>query len=162
MHGGTVTAHSDGPGRGSTFVVRLPLSTAAPAPASESEPQADNGRARRVLVVDDNEDAANSLAMLLRLGGHAVRVVHDGQGALAAVEAEMPELIFLDIGLPDLFGYEVARRIRAMPGANGVSLIALTGWGQEEDRRRSHEAGFDEHLTKPVEMDTLNTLLKSS
>jgi PAS domain S-box-containing protein len=163
LHGGSVTAHSDGPGKGSTFTVRLPLAVAAapPAAAPAAENGAADGAVRRVLVVDDNLDAAESLSLLLRLKRHSVRVAYDGAGALAAVGAEMPELVFLDIGLPDLIGYEVARRIRQLPGADQVVLIALTGWGQDEDRRRSQEAGFDYHLTKPVELETLHQLLAS-
>jgi DNA-binding response OmpR family regulator len=112
-----------------------------------------------VLVVDDNRDAASSLALLLQMAGHETSRAHDGPGALAAAEKERPEVVLLDIGLPTLNGYEVGRRIRAQPWGASVVLIALTGWGQEEDRRRSHEAGFDGHLVKPVEYAELMTLL---
>ena len=114
---------------------------------------------RRILVVDDNVDAAESLALLLRLEGHDVRVAHDGPAALAAVEAEPPDLVFLDIGMPVMNGYDVARRLRQRPGLEHLLLVAMTGWGQEEDRRRSQEAGFDHHLVKPVEPDALHQLL---
>ena len=112
-----------------------------------------------ILVVDDNVDAAESLALLLRLEGHDVRVAHDGPAALAAVEAEPPDLLFLDIGMPVMNGYDVAQRLRQRPGLGHLLLVAMTGWGQEEDRRRSQEAGFDHHLVKPVEPDALHQLL---
>jgi CheY-like chemotaxis protein len=104
-------------------------------------------------------DAADSLALLLRLEGHDVRVAHDGPAALAAVEAEPPDLVFLDIGMPVMNGYDVARRLRQRPGLEHLLLVAMTGWGQQEDRRRSQEAGFDHHLVKPVEPDALHQLL---
>ncbi len=166
LHGGTVTAESPGPGRGSTFTVRLPL--------TETEPEGEKRRGgeeemklgsfspsppRRVLVVDDNADAADSLAVLLRLLGHDVRVAHDGPQALAAAAGGWPELVLLDIGMPGMDGYEVARRLRADPATAGAVLAALTGWGQEEDRRRSKEAGFDLHLVKPADLGELQRLL---
>jgi CheY-like chemotaxis protein len=161
MHGGSVAAHSDGPGKGSEFIVRLPLA----GPAAEAAPPATGGgktvaapARRRILVVDDNVDAADSLAMLLRIMGHEVRTAHDGLEALGAATVMRPEVILLDIGLPKLDGYDVARRVRQERG-QGVVLIALTGWGQEEDRRRSKDAGFDHHLTKPVQLDALQDLL---
>jgi two-component system CheB/CheR fusion protein len=160
MHGGTVTAHSDGPGKGSEFVVRLPLAGAA----RDRGPQAANGSPAaapprsRILVVDDNRDAADSLAMLLRLSGHEVHVAHDGLEAMGTAAVFRPDVVLLDIGLPKLNGYEAGRRIRRERG-DGVVLIALTGWGQEEDRARSKEAGFDHHLTKPVNLDALQQLL---
>ena len=110
-------------------------------------------------MTDDNTDAAESLAMLLRLQGHDVRVAHDGPTALRLAEADPPQLAFLDIGMPMMDGYEVARRIRASPALAGVVLIALTGWGGEEDRRRTRQAGFDHHLVKPVEPKALEALL---
>ena len=113
----------------------------------------------RVLLVDDNVDAAESLAMLLRLWGHEVAVAHDGPAALRAAEGQRPQVALLDIGLPGMDGYELARRLRSQPGLGRVVLVALTGWGQEEDRRRSQEAGFDHHLTKPVELGALQKLL---
>jgi CheY-like chemotaxis protein len=110
-------------------------------------------------VVDDNVDAAESLALLLRLEGHDVRVAHDGPAALEAVEADPPDLVFLDIGMPVMNGYDVARRLRQRPGLESLVLVAMTGWGQAEDRRRSQEVGFDHHLIKPVEPEALHRLL---
>jgi len=110
-------------------------------------------------VVDDNVDAAESLAVLLRLEGHEVRVAPDGPAALAAAQAEPPEMVVLDLGMPGMDGFEVARRLRGQPGSDGVLLVALTGWAQEEDRRRCYEAGFDGHLPKPVEWDALRQFL---
>lgn len=114
--------------------------------------------ARRVLVVDDNEDAADSLAMLLTVRGDQVRIAYDGAEAVVAEQDFIPEVVLLDIGLPKISGYDVARRIRSTRG-NGVLIIAITGWGQEEDRRRAREAGFDHHFTKPVDFDRLLDLL---
>jgi PAS domain S-box-containing protein len=164
MHGGSVTAYSDGPGHGSEFIVRLPaLRPQQPIPGIRSTPE---GRApvkavprRRILVVDDNVDAAESLALLLRIEGHDVRVAHDGPAALTAVEAEPPDVVFLDIGMPVMNGYQVAQSLREQPGLEHLLLVAMTGWGQEEDRRRSQEAGFDHHLVKPAEPDALRQLL---
>jgi signal transduction histidine kinase len=164
MHGGTVAAHSDGPGKGSEFVVRLPAllpkqPIGAEGSAGERGESVGAARQRRILVVDDNVDAAESLAILLRLLGHDVRVAHDGPAGLAAVEAAPPDLVFLDIGMPVMNGYEVAQRLRQRPGPDHVVLVAVTGWGQEEDRRRSREAGFDHHLVKPVEPEALRQVL---
>jgi signal transduction histidine kinase len=164
MHGGTVTAHSEGPGKGTAVIVRLPaLSPKQPIPgaraAGEGSEPVGAAPQRRILVVDDNVDAAESLAMLLRMEGHDVRVAHDGSAALAAVEADPPDLMFLDIGMPVMNGYDVAQRLRQWPGLEHLLLVAMTGWGQEEDRRRSQEAGFDHHLVKPVEPDALHQLL---
>jgi PAS domain S-box-containing protein len=160
MHGGRIEAHSDGPGKGSEFVVRLPLpdgAAAAPAPAGSSGPAA--GALFRILIVDDNRDGADSLAMMLQMLGNDTRTAYDGAEALSAAAAFRPDVILLDIGLPRLTGYEVCRRLRAEPGGAGVVVIAQTGWGQEEDRRKSHEAGFDHHLVKPVDPDALLQLL---
>jgi len=164
MHHGTVEAHSNGLGEGCEFVIRLPLM-----PQEERQRvEKDSGEAphepahssgHRLLVVDDNPDAADSLAMLLRLQGHEVRVAHDGPAALQIAAASRPDLVFLDIGMPGMDGYEVARRLRQTPGLEKVVLAALTGWGQQEDRRRTAEAGFDHHLVKPVEPKTLEGLL---
>jgi CheY-like chemotaxis protein len=114
---------------------------------------------RRILVVDDNVDAAESLAVLLRLEGHEVRLAPDGPAALAAAQAEPPEMIVLDLGMPGMDGFEVARHLRGQPWSDGVLLVALTGWAQEDDRRRCYEAGFDGHLPKPVEWDNLRQFL---
>jgi PAS domain S-box-containing protein len=160
MHGGSIVAHSDGPGAGSTFAVTLPLATAAtePAPVRPAPPVA-RGSARRVLVVDDNVDAATSLAKLLQLSGHEARVAHDGGSALAAARSFAPEVVFCDLGMPGMDGCEVARRLRADGTIAQATLVALTGWGGDADRRRSAEAGFDVHLTKPVELASLQDVL---
>jgi CheY-like chemotaxis protein len=163
MHGGTVTAHSEGPGKGSEFVVRLPVLPAnrqgnPPRPADEKPAPVPSTR-RRILVVDDNVDAVESLALLLRLDGHQVRSACDGQSALEAAQAEPPEVAILDLGMPGMDGYELARRLRALPGTKDALLVALTGWAQAEDRRRCSEAGFDGHLPKPVDWDALRQFL---
>ena len=166
IHGGTVEAHSAGLGRGSEFVVRLPLMTLAHEEPGEREngdqPQrAASPPGQRLLVVDDNMDAADSLAILLRLRGHEVRVAYDGSSALELVKGYRPDLVFLDIGMPGMDGYELARRLRRQPGLEQVRLAALTGYGQEEDRRLSREATIDHHLVKPVEPEALEALLAS-
>ena len=162
MHGGTASAASAGAGRGSVFTVRLPLVSGATAEHAGAHPgvryPARPAR-RRVLVVDDNVDAAESLALLLGLDGHETAVAHDGPAALELACRFAPEVVFLDLGLPAMNGYEVAKRFRAEPGRAGVLLVALTGWGAEEDRRRSKEAGFDHHLTKPAESERIRELL---
>jgi PAS domain S-box-containing protein len=163
LHGGSVTGHSDGPGQGSEFIVRLPALQAPT--SSDAAPERDGVSQppliapRHILVVDDNDDAAQSLALLLRLGGHEVRVANDGPSALAAVEAEQPEIVVLDLELPGMDGFKVARRLREQPGFEDMLVVALTGYGQEEDRQRCLEAGFDGHLVKPVEADALNQCL---
>jgi PAS domain S-box-containing protein len=162
LHGGTVEAHSDGLGKGSEFTVRLPLIAdtrqAVHAHADEHRDEiASSGH--RLLVVDDNKDAAVSLAALLGLKGHDVRVAHDGPSALAIASAFRPTMVFLDIGMPEMDGYEVARRMRQQAGSEPVVLAALTGWGQEEDRRRTLAAGFDHHLVKPAEPEVIESLL---
>jgi PAS domain S-box-containing protein len=163
LHGGTVEARSRGLGHGSEFVVRLPLTLPAHHGVDDDvrgEPaHAVMPTGHRVLVVDDNDDAAMSLALVLELKGHVVRVVHDGVSALEAVRTFSPALILLDLGMPEMDGFEVARRIRRMPAAADTVIAALTGWGQKEDRRRTAEAGFDHHLVKPVEPKTLEGLL---
>jgi PAS domain S-box-containing protein len=165
MHDGVIEARSAGSGQGSAFVVRLPVvdsREAAPAspPAATAraeEPQ----RGRRVLVVDDNVDSASSLAMLLQLEGHETYTAHDGVEALAAIDQHRPDVALLDIGLPKMSGHDVARQIRERPWGKQVALIAVTGWGQDEDRRKSREAGFDAHLVKPVDRDALADLMHS-
>jgi signal transduction histidine kinase len=163
LHGGTAAAHSAGPGAGSEFVVRLPIANSEPgarsAERSESSALRAPSSALRILVVDDNADGANSLAALLRLDRHEVWTAHDGPAGLAAVRERRPDVVFLDIGLPGLDGYEVARRIRCEPGLGGVALVALTGYGREDDQRRSREAGFDRHLVKPIDPAELPGLL---
>ncbi len=163
LHGGSVEVHSEGPGLGSEFVVRLPLALGpAGGPRPAAGPAGAIARPRRVLVVDDNADGAESLAMLLRMGGHEVSVAHDGPAALKAVAAFAPEVVFLDIGMPGMSGYDVAKQLRAQPGSERILLVAMTGYGQEEDRRRSWEAGFHHHLVKPVEFGVLADLLNSN
>lgn len=162
MHGGSVEASSDGPGHGSEFTVRLPVLRAgeAPEPRAESSPKEGPAPAgRRILVVDDNLDGAESLSMLLELAGHEVHLAHDGEEALARFETVRPEVVLLDIGLPKLDGFEVARRLRGDGKNRDILLIALTGYGKEGDRALSREAGFDHHLVKPVEPSTLMDLL---
>jgi len=162
MHGGSIEAHSAGEGRGSEFVVRLPVHSDSAA-AVPPEPAAMKAVAppRRILVVDDNKDSAVSLAMLLEIAGNETFVAHDGVSAVEAVEKHRPEVVLLDIGLPRLSGLEVCRHVREQPWGAGVVVIALTGWGQEEDRRKSLEAGFDGHLVKPVDYEALQQLLGS-
>jgi PAS domain S-box-containing protein len=161
LHGGTTSAASAGRGRGSEFTVRLPLCAATPdgRPAAHAEAVQPAAAGRRVLIADDNKDAADSLAMLLEMDGHEVRVAHGGRAALALAQAFRPEVALLDIGMPDVSGYEVAATLRREPWGTGIHLVALTGWGQEGDRRRSQDAGFDRHLTKPIDPDALSAIL---
>jgi CheY-like chemotaxis protein len=162
MQDGTVEAHSEGPGRGSEFVIRLPTVAEMPRPlpretAAEPLPAV----RRRILVVDDNEDAAEWLATVLRLHGHETHVAHDGLEAVTTAERIRPDAVLLDIGLPRLDGYEACRRIRAQSRGRDLLLVALTGWGQDEDRQESRDAGFDAHLVKPVDDEVLLKLLAS-
>jgi CheY-like chemotaxis protein len=159
MHGGNVEARSAGVGHGSEFVVRLPID--AGGASAEAPSAADSNRAFRILVVDDNPDAAVSLSTLLELEGHEPITVHDGTAALEAAEKHRPDVVLLDIGLPHMNGHEVCRRLRALPIGKNLVVVALTGWGQEEDRRKSKDAGFDAHLVKPVHYATLASLLRS-
>ena len=166
MHGGSVTAASAGAGKGSTFEVRLPLaaSDAAQAPAAQLRDAAAAAPGRpglRVLVVDDNVDAALTLSMILEASGHTTRVAHDGVAALQAAAEFRPQVAFLDIGMPGLNGYETASAMRVQPGLEGIALVALTGWGTESDRLRSSDAGFDHHLTKPAQLGAVQDLLAS-
>lgn len=163
MHGGRVEAHSEGPGKGSEFTVRLSVIGNAlyePLTTDEYDGAVSTRSSRyRILIVDDNEDSAMGLAMMLKIMGHDTRTAHDGVQALEVAESFRPELILLDIGLPRLNGYEVCRRVREWPWGSDVVLIAVTGWGQEEDRRQSKDAGFNFHLVKPVDPDALEKLL---
>lgn len=164
LHGGTVAAYSRGLGHGSEFVLQLPLLTPTPAERDGVSPTAGFANCaakRRLLVVDDNQDAARSLAMLLRVQGHDVMVSHDGPSALELGATFHPEMVFLDLGMPGMDGYEVARRFRHHPHLNHVVLTALTGWGQSEDRRRTTEAGFDHHLVKPANLDDINRIVEA-
>jgi signal transduction histidine kinase/CheY-like chemotaxis protein len=154
LHGGSAEARSPGPGRGAEFTVRLPLATGpADGAARPAPPAPAAAAARRVLVVDDNADAARTLSTLLALQGHQTEVAYDGPSALAAAKAGRPEVVLLDLGMPGMDGYEVARQLRAEPALAGVRVVAVTGWGHEDDRRRTRDAGFDAHLVKPVDLD---------
>jgi CheY-like chemotaxis protein len=164
MHGGTIEARSEGEGRGSEFIVRLPMTSSSPRKIESpviSASVAASGR-RRILVSDDNFDSAESLGHLLQLIGNDVRTANDGLQALDVAETFRPDVILLDIGMPKLNGYEACRRIREQPWGKNVVLVAMTGWGQDEDRRRSQRAGFDHHLVKPVDPAALEKLLGSS
>jgi PAS domain S-box-containing protein len=164
MHGGTVKAESPGPGKGSTFTVRLPLLGSFAESPSEALAHAQSRAPRpkrRILVVDDNQDAAASMALMLTLMNNDVRTAHDGREAVAAAEAYRPHAILMDIGMPGLNGYEAARRIREQPWAGSTLLVALSGWGQEGDKERSQQAGFDRHLVKPVEPAALEEILST-
>jgi len=156
MHSGSVEARSEGSGEGSEFIIRLPLL----APKSESEPGSGARTALRVLVVDDNHDAAESMALLANLWGYETRIVHDGRSAVDACRTYRPDAVLLDLGLPGMSGYEVAQRLREIHG-DSIALFAITGYGQAEDRAHSAAAGFDDHLVKPIDPDALKTLLAS-
>jgi PAS domain S-box-containing protein len=162
LHGGTIEARSEGHARGSEFVVRLPYRTlpsstrSAPSTASKEK-----GPCKRVLIADDNRDAAESLAILLRMEGHEVTVVHDGKEAIAAFDVLLPEIALLDIGMPELDGYEVARQVRQRSLGRAVTLVAITGWGQESDKGRALAAGFNHHFTKPVEPERVMELMQA-
>ena len=160
MHGGTVQAISEGIGRGSEFIVRLPTAAATVAAPQEAKPKSSAGALhRRILLVDDNRDAAISLARLLQISGHETTVAFNATTALEHAKSIWPEIALLDIGLPDISGYEVAKQLRALADGRPIVLIALTGWGQEADRQKSREAGFDKHLVKPVEFPELTRIL---
>ncbi len=167
LHGGTIEAHSAGPGQGSEFVVRLPAFSDQRAALGKQAPQGAPGMERRrrelkrfkILVVDDHHDSGESLATLLRLLGHEVRVAYDGPAALEVAGSFRPDVVLLDIGLPGMDGVEVGARLRQDPKFHDLLLIALTGYGRDEDRQRSRSAGFDAHLVKPVDITALNTLL---
>jgi two-component system CheB/CheR fusion protein len=168
LHGGTVEATSEGLGRGSEFILRLPLA-GAPKPATPAERAAAGGSAatmtedgRRVLVVDDNADAREALRFLLEDEGHRVRTAGDGPTALREAETFRPDVVLLDIGLPGMDGYEVARRLRTRPGSRDSLIVAVSGYGQAEDRERSRAAGFDDHLLKPVPPKRLLDLVRES
>jgi CheY-like chemotaxis protein/two-component sensor histidine kinase len=162
MHGGSVEASSEGKDKGSEFTVRLPLSQSATEGKTVAlEKAASAPHELRVLVVDDNQDAAEVLCMLLQSMKVDVKAVDSGFAALATIPHYLPDVVLMDIGMPEMDGYEVARRIRAQPQFNNIKLIALTGWGQEKDRQLSHESGFDHHLTKPVNFKVLTELIAS-
>lgn len=162
MHGGTVEAHSDGAGKGSEFIVRLPAPATKAIETSAVETETTSSVPdvrRRILVVDDNVDSAESMAMMLELSGHAVAMAHDGAEAVELAKEFQPDVAFLDLGMPKLDGYEAARSIREQPWGRQMLLVALTGWGQEDDKRRTREAGFDAHIVKPIDFAALEKLL---
>jgi CheY-like chemotaxis protein len=158
LHGGRIRAESDGPHKGSTFVASLPL-MAGTICSPEATPVDVALTQIRIMVVDDNQDAAETLAMALELFSCEVVVAHSGAQALELMGTSNPLLVLLDIGLPDMTGYELAQRLRQMPGGASRTLIATTGWGQQKDRERAFQAGFDHHLTKPIDFDLLKPLL---
>lgn len=159
MHGGVVEAHSQGDGKGSEFMVRLPITRATAAAQAPLKTQAEPPSQRRIVIVDDNQDNADSLSILLEMAGNKTYMAHDGLEAIAVIEEHRPEVVLLDIGLPKLDGHEVCRRIREQPWGKDIVMIALTGWGQDDDRRKSADAGFNGHLVKPVDYDNLLNLL---
>jgi CheY-like chemotaxis protein len=168
MHGGTLEGRSEGPGRGSEFIVRVPGLVAGPEPGVRKPEPVSRAPRRRVLVVDDNVDAADSLSLLLMQMGHDVSIAYDARSALAEARARVPEIVFLDLSLPETDGYALAAQLRNGSGngsgntnGSGLRIIALTGHGREEDRRRTREAGFDAHLVKPVAFDTLSASLSN-
>jgi PAS domain S-box-containing protein len=161
LHDGTIDARSDGPGRGTKFVVTLPLVTAV---SEEAPALMDRGRSpldgRRVLVVDDNQDAAGAMAVLLSVDGHEIATAYDGASALASAESARPDVVLLDIGLPDITGYEVARRLRALEDGDRMTIVAISGWGQARDKQLAFDSGFDAHLTKPADPSQVRALLR--
>jgi len=161
LHDGSIEAHSEGIGTGSEFVVRLPISYARLSDASGGRRDPAESAARRILLADDNVDFATSLGELLSARGHDVRIVHDGAEAIREAEQFEPEVAFVDIGMPKVHGYDVARQLRSQPATAGALLVAVTGWGQEADRKRAREAGFDRHLVKPVDPADIEQILES-
>jgi len=164
MHGGTISACSEGVGKGSEFIVRLPIlrrAQLAESPGPAGEAGSPVARTRRILVADDMPDSADSLAMLLDAMGHEVRVAYDGEQALQTAEQYRPDVVLLDLGMPKLNGYDTCRRIRETPWGRGMTLIAQTGWAQQEDRQRTQDAGFDHHVVKPIDPATLDALLRT-
>ena len=164
MHGGTIEARSEGRGKGSEFVVRLPAALEVDEVSVPSVPLTDRGPSAvgprlRVVVVDDYRDALESLAALLDALGHEVVPANCGEDGMIAVESQRPDVVLLDIGLPGMDGYAVAKRIRALPGGQDILLVAMTGWGQQQDKRKATDAGFDVHLTKPADPRELEALL---
>src|SRR5262249_6770384 len=159
-HAGTMTAASEGPGRGAEFTVRLPVAVAEPAEPGPTVRGPE--RSRDVLIVEDNDDARDSLRLLLEALGHRVATAADGREGLALALAQRPDVALIDLGLPELDGYEVARAMRANPIGKTMTLIAVTGYGQADDRQRSTQAGFDAHLVKPVSQTVLSILISAS
>ena len=161
MHGGSITAHSSGEWTGSEFVVRLPVRAEIPVERPQPKTQARLPTGCRILVVDDNYDSADSMATLLSMSGNECIMAHDGRAAIKVAESFKPDAILLDIGLPVMDGYEVCRSIREQPWGSSITIIAMTGWGQSEDRQRSKDAGFSAHLVKPVDISKLGSLMAS-
>jgi CheY-like chemotaxis protein len=159
MHGGRIQVRSEGLGKGSEFEVTLPILREQAEPIIAYAPKSRTSKCASVLVVEDNPDVAESLSAVLEALGHRTRVTNDGLAALEMLRSASFDAVLVDIGLPGIDGYEVARRIRMLPNFNGSRLIALTGYGQEEDRQRALRAGFDQHLVKPVNVDHLETLM---
>jgi CheY-like chemotaxis protein len=163
LHGGSIEAHSEGSGKGSEFTVRLPrIVESGPEPRKhEINETAATAQGLRILVVDDNRDNADSLRIMLQIMGHDTQIADDGLAAIEIAEEFRPDIVLLDIGMPNLNGYDACRHIRNQPWGKGMVLIAQTGWGQDEDRRRTHATGFDYHLVKPVNYEDLVNLLAS-
>ena len=161
MHGGSIEAHSEGVGHGAEFVVRLPVAEVElPTPVSDTNDQATTHQTRlRVLIVDDNVDLVEVLELQVEQLGHEVRCAYDGQAAISLALTYRPHVVLLDLGLPGMNGIDVARELRRHPETAEARLVALTGWGQADDRRKTLEAGFDHHLTKPSDPQTLEALL---
>jgi CheY-like chemotaxis protein len=163
LHGGRIEAASEGRNRGSTFTVHLPLVSgreeAGQVAAADGDPDTRPAAPRRVLIADDNTDAAESLCILLQIAGHTVRTAWDGLAAVRLAQEFLPDVVLLDIGMPGINGYEAAARIRALPGGAHIQLIALTGWGQDADRQKAAAAGFDYHLTKPADPELVERIL---
>src|SRR4030095_14792844 len=159
LHGGAVAAHSAGLGQGSEFIVRLPTTSSVGESIASIETAKESAQTSRLLVVDDNMDSADMLVMLLQMFGHEAKAAYSGQTALEAAVVYQPDFVLLDIGLPDMNGYEVARHLRQQPETKDVRLIAMTGYGQDSDRQRSQEAGCEHHLVKPVDPQKLQDLL---
>jgi CheY-like chemotaxis protein len=159
LHNGSVAAASAGPGQGSEFTVRLPIAEGALAAASPTPPMVSTSRPRRVLIVEDNADARESLQLLLQLAGHEVETAPGGPSGLRKLQAFRPDVALIDLGLPGFDGYDLVRHVRRLPETQATRCIAVTGYGQAEDRRRALDAGFDVHLTKPVDPERLQRLL---
>jgi CheY-like chemotaxis protein/two-component sensor histidine kinase len=164
LHGGRITAASEGPAKGSEFTVQLPIAAAGNggSPESAGPTESTSPARRRILIVDDLRDSADSLSRLMRLRGHETQTAYDGEEAIAMAQAMRPDAVLLDIGMPKMNGYDVCRQIRLQPWGKQILMIAVTGWGQEEDRRRTEEAGFDHHLVKPVDPAVLVRLLTAN
>jgi CheY-like chemotaxis protein len=158
MHGGQIVAHSEGPGQGSTFTITMPVCHALPARPSVRQLDLPHV-ACRVVIVDDNRDAAKTMSMFVEELGGSTRIAHDAASGLEAVQDYQPDIVFLDIGMPGIDGYEMCRRMRQRQSQKAIVIIAVTGWGQSQDKQRALEAGFDAHLTKPVDTEVLARIL---